>query len=151
MSSSDETWRISGVEHRSRMSCAILSSDRTRAPCYSRGTNTIQVLGLQWRLPQGGPSFEPLVGALDSRLRKSPPNQTKPNQTGVGLAVALEGISPQGRTLESDGQGWNAAAENNACSCIRNAALTLAFHNVAALVDMALHSSPTFHSKSVTN
>jgi len=28
------------------------------------------------RHTQGGPSFEPLVGALDSRSRQSPPNQT---------------------------------------------------------------------------
>jgi hypothetical protein len=37
--------------------------------------------GEQERLPQGGPSFGPFVGDLDSREKKSPPNQTKPNQT----------------------------------------------------------------------
>jgi len=41
----------------------------------------------QERLPQGGPSFEPLVGALESRLalneKPTKPNQTKPNQTGM--------------------------------------------------------------------
>jgi hypothetical protein len=33
------------------------------------------------RLPQGGPSFGPFVGALDCKALKSPPNQKKPNQT----------------------------------------------------------------------
>ena len=70
----------------------------------------------QERLPQGGPSFEPLVGALDSRrlvgwlvgwlvgekfaelrglgLRSRwclgpKPNQTKPNQTKLNAYLAL--------------------------------------------------------------
>jgi hypothetical protein len=51
-------------------------------PCPAeRGIFHDMFRGEQERLPQGGPSFRPLVWGPRPAFKEKPPNQTKPNQT----------------------------------------------------------------------